>query len=116
MPMSATDERGGVMQLRSKEGYEKKKAYNARYKRENQSRIPLDVSKEYHIYLKGVAASAGMPLNSFIKQAVEEKCNNVKDEIPPEVISNLIKWLKDHGHDDNDVADCLHTLSVVTES
>ncbi len=99
------------MEQRTPEGIEKKRAYNERYKRERQSRIPLDVSKEYHIYLKGVAASAGMPLNSFIKQAVEEKCNNIKDEIPPQVIPNLMRWLKDHGHNEKEVADCLQCLS-----
>ena len=103
------------MEKRSSEAYERKKAYNAKYKKENQSRIPLDVSKEYHMYLKGVAKAAGMPLNSFIKEAVEEKCNNVKYEIPSNVIANLMKWLKEHGHDDKDIVDCLRSLSSEKE-
>lgn len=41
--------------------------------KENYSRIPLDVPKEYHQHLKDVAKQNGMTLNGFIKKAIEEK-------------------------------------------
>lgn len=83
----------------------------ARYKAKNYSRIPLDVKKEYHEYLKGIAQEHGMSVNGFIKEAIDEKCNNVKDDIPPEVITNLMEWLKNHGHSDSDIVDCISSLN-----
>ena len=83
----------------------------ARYKAKAYSRIPLDVKKEYHEYLKGVAQEHGMSVNGFIKEAIDEKCNNVKDEIPPEVINNLMEWLKNHDHSDAEIVDCISSLS-----
>ena len=44
-----------------------------KWQKENYSRIPLDVSKEYHEQLKEVANNCGMSLNGFIKQAIAEK-------------------------------------------
>lgn len=83
---------------------------NIKWQKANYSRIPLDVPKEYHVYLKGVAASAGMSLNGFIKEAIEEKCQNVKDELPPEILPNAMKWLKEHGHTDDEIIDFIKCL------
>ena len=81
-----------------------------KYKEKTYSRIPLDVKKEYHEYLKGVAQEHGMSVNGFIKEAIDEKCNNVKDEIPEGLIQNLMAWLRDHGHTDADIVDCIEYL------
>lgn len=89
---------------------EARRKANMKWQKENYSRIPLDVPKEYHVYLKGVAAAAGMSLNGFIKQAIEEKCDNVKEELPPEILPNAMKWLKEHGHTDEEVVDFIKCL------
>ena len=83
----------------------------ARYKAKTYSRIPLDVKKEYHEYLKGIAQEHGMSLNGFIKEAIDEKCNHVKDEIPQNVITNLMEWLKNNGHSDSEIVDCIEHLN-----
>lgn len=89
---------------------EARRKANMKWQKENYSRIPLDVPKEYHTYLKGVAAAAGMSLNGFIKEAIEEKCQNVKDELPPEILPNAMKWLKDHGYSDEEIMDFIQYL------
>jgi len=81
-----------------------------KYKEKAYSRIPLDVKKEYHEYLKGVAKEHGMSVNGFIKEAIDEKCANVKDELPTTLIPNLMAWLKEHGHSDEEVLDCINHL------
>lgn len=84
----------------------------AKYKAKTYSRIPLDVPKEHHEYLKGVAKSQGLSLNGFIKQAIDEKCERLNgDNLPPEVVQNLIKWLKDNGHSAQETVDCLKSLN-----
>ncbi|MCC8103932.1 MAG: hypothetical protein LIP11_17365 [Clostridiales bacterium] len=44
-----------------------------RYARENLKRIPLDVQKEKYEEIKAAATAAAMPVNSYIKQAIDEK-------------------------------------------
>lgn len=50
-----------------------KKNYDLEYKRKNQKRIPLDVQQESYEKWKNAAEKACLPLNTFIKSAVEEK-------------------------------------------
>ena len=52
---------------------EAQKKASIKWQKENYSRIPLDVPKEYHEHLKEVAKSQGMTLGGFIKQAIAEK-------------------------------------------
>ena len=78
-----------------------------RYKAKNYSRIPLDVPKEYHEYLKARAKQDGQSVNAWIKQAIDERAENVAENIPPEVITNLKQWLLEHGHNMDEVMDCI---------
>lgn len=82
-----------------------------KYKEKNYKRIPLDVQKEFYDYLKGVADSQNKSVNGFIKEAIDEKCNNAKDEIPADFIANLMSWLKDHGHSEEDIIDCIEYIT-----
>lgn len=52
---------------------EAQKKASVKWQKENYSRIPLDVPKEYHQHLKDIAKQNGMTLNGFIKKAIEEK-------------------------------------------
>ncbi len=47
--------------------------YKLQFAREKYKRIPLDVSIESYEKWKKAAETAGLPLNTFIKSAVEEK-------------------------------------------
>lgn len=44
-----------------------------KWQKENYSRIPLDVPKEYHAELKEIAKTHNMTLGAYIKQAIAEK-------------------------------------------
>jgi len=94
----------------SEKAQENKTRYNIEYAKKNYKRVPLDLTIEYYEYIKGVAQSKGMTLNGFIKKAMEEKAENVAEEIPPEIWHNLMEWLKNHGHSDADILDCLKYL------
>ena len=89
-------------QLKTSEAHRKA---NMKWQKANYSRIPLDVPKEYHIYLKGVAAAA----------AIEEKCQNVKEELPPEILPNAMKWLKEHNHTAEEIIDFIKFLGTNQE-
>ena len=52
---------------------ESQKKASIKWQKENYSRIPLDVPKEYHEQLKAIAKSNGMKLGGYIKQAIAEK-------------------------------------------
>ena len=82
----------------------------AKYKKDKYSRIPLDVPKEYHEYIKARAEQDGQSVNAWIKQAIDQRAQNVSEEIPPDVITNLKEWLLNHGHTLEDYIDCIQYL------
>ena len=82
----------------------------ARYKAKNYSRIPLDVPKEYHEYLKTRAKQDGQSVNAWIKQAIDERAQNVAENIPPELYTRLKRWLLEHGHTLDDYLECVQYL------
>lgn len=50
-----------------------------RYKEKAIKRVPLDMQKEYfETVLKPAAEKSGMPVNTFIKQAITEKIERDK--------------------------------------
>ena len=75
------------------------------------SQITIDVLKQYHEYLKGVAEVQGLTVNEFIEEAIDEKLQNVKDELPPSLVPNLVKWLKAHDHTEQEIVDCIMHLA-----
>ena len=52
-----------------------------KYAKENLKRIPLDVTKEMAEKWKKAAEIAGMPLNTFIKSAVNEKIESLEKTV-----------------------------------
>ncbi len=51
----------------------KQKLQAIKYVREHYTRIPLDVKKDYFAYLKEYTKERGLKLNTFIREAIEEK-------------------------------------------
>lgn len=49
------------------------KKANAKYKKENIKRIPLDVQIEKYDQIKEMATAAGETVNGFIKRAIDER-------------------------------------------
>ena len=90
---------------------EAQKKASHKYKQAKYSRIPFDVPKEYHLYLKETAGSLGMSVNGFIRKAVDEKCERLDgDPLPESLLCNLTEWLKAHGHNNDEILDCISSL------
>ena len=84
-----------------------------KYKEKNYSRIPLDVQKEYHEYIKGIAKAHNKSVNGLIKEAIEEKLERIDgDPVPNNLIKNLIEWLKKTNHTDKEITDCIKYLGT----
>ena len=52
---------------------EKQKKYSLQYAKKNLKRVPLDIQKEKYEEIKAAATAAALPVNSYIKQAIDEK-------------------------------------------
>ena len=52
---------------------EAQKKANIKYRKENVKRIPLDVQKEKYDEISAAAEKAGMSVNGYIKEAIDEK-------------------------------------------
>ena len=67
------------MEIQNKKDAKKfdKKAYDMEYHRTKIKRIPLNISLESYEIWKKYADLAGLPLNTFIKQAVQEKIDSM---------------------------------------
>ena len=60
---------GGVCMV-----YDKRKMeYNKQYAKEKLKRVPLDVQKDKYVQIKAAADDAGMKVNGYIKEAIDEK-------------------------------------------
>ena len=59
---------------------EKQKESAYRYKAKKIKRVPLDMQTDDYIKLSNAAASAGMSVNGYIKQAISEKIEREKPE------------------------------------
>ena len=52
---------------------EEKARYDMEYAKKNLKRIPLDVQKEKYEEISAAAGKAGIPVNRYIKNAIDEK-------------------------------------------
>lgn len=52
---------------------EKKTQYDIEYAKKKLKRIPLDVQKEKYEEIKAAADKVGLPVNRYIKTAIDEK-------------------------------------------
>ena len=57
--------------------HQKNVEYKLQFAREKYKRIPLDVPIKSYEKWKKAAETAGLPLNTFIKSAVEEKISTL---------------------------------------
>ena len=89
---------------------EAQKRATAKYKAANYSRIPLDVPREFHEYIKARAKQDGQSVNAWIKQAIEERAEGAAENIQPAIVYRLKTWLDEHGHTEQDFIDCLQFI------
>ena len=60
------------------------------------------------------AALAGKSMTAYIHDAVEEQIaydNSGEHELDSDLIPNLMKWLKNHGHNEEEILECIMSLA-----
>lgn len=74
---------------------------SVKWQKENYKRIPLDVPFLEYEKIKAEADSAGESVNGYIKKAINNRMqySRALHEIPPEIITKTIKFLRDSGMD-----------------
>ena len=64
--------------------------------------------------IRRAAGDTGESLQGYILDAVDARIaidESGEREIDPKTITNLVKWLKAHGHTDADILECLQALA-----
>jgi len=91
---------------------DKKRITNDRYNAKC-DQIVLKPLKPTGEKIRAAAAAADKSLQGFILDAVAEKIKRDQDgeNIPAGMISNLTAWLKDHGFTEDQIIDCIISIS-----
>lgn len=79
-----------------------------KYNKEHYSRISVNVSKDYHYYLKLLANESGQSLNSWVLKAIEDRAENRYNESSSQDYARLIEWMRKNGHPDSEIVDLLY--------
>lgn len=72
-----------------------KKIYDMEYKRQKQKRVPLDLPLEMFELWKKSAEKARIPMNTFIKNAVNGKIQEMETKEQPSIYYNKAKIQSD---------------------
>ncbi|MBR4358899.1 MAG: hypothetical protein IKQ00_13355 [Butyrivibrio sp.] len=75
--------------------------------KENTDRINFMMPKGTKMLIRTAAENLGITSSEYIRIAIDEKLDNVKDKIHSETIPNAMDWLKNHGHTDSEIVDFL---------
>lgn len=91
---------------------EKKRITNDRYNAKC-DQILLRPLKPAGERIRKAAENSGKSLQGFILDAIEEQIKRDQDgeNIPQGLINNLIIWLKNHGHTEKEIVDCIESIS-----
>lgn len=91
----------------------KRNKRHTKWVNENRERINLLFRMGSKDRIKEAANAAGLSLSQWVQNAIDEqiKREHDGDEIPQGIINNLINWLKDHNHDDDEIVDCIKSIS-----
>ena len=62
--------------------------------------------------IRSEAKAKDQSLQGYILDAVDFRIKTEQDgyEIDPRVLNNMMDWLKEHGHDDEDIVDFLRRI------
>ena len=80
--------------------------------------ISLRPLKPIGTKIREAAAASGKSLQSYVLDAVDRQMaydDSHENEIDGKVITNLMCWLKEHGHNDEETIDCLACLGKERE-
>ena len=96
---------------------EAQKRASIKYMSEKTDDIRLRVRKGIKNRWKRYAALSEKSLTIYVCDAVERQISfdeTKENEIDSLVLSNLITWLKSHGHSSDEIVDCLASLGKQT--
>lgn len=81
-----------------------------KYLQEKTDDIRLRVRKGTKDKWKHYADLSGKSLTAYVCDAVDRQIISSEggENIPAFVVTGLISWLKEHGHTDEEILDCLH--------
>ncbi len=79
-----------------------------KYNKEHYSRVSLNLTKEYHYYLKCLAEESGQSLNAWILRACEDRADHRYDEYNGHDWARLIEWLQSQNMSPTDIVNCIY--------
>ena len=97
---------------------EAQKRATMKYLKEKTDDIRLRVTKGTKERWKRYAELTGKSMTVYVCDAVDRQINydeSGQNELDPELLPNLIDWLRAHGHDADETLDCLKALSKKTD-
>lgn len=65
--------------------------------------------------IRRAAKESGQSLQGYVLDAVDRRIAAEEaggGEVAPELVTNLITWLRSHGHTSDDIVDCMEALCV----
>ena len=91
----------------------KRNKRHTKWVNENRERINLLFRMGSKDRIKEAANAAGLSLSQWVQNAIDEQIKQEQDgdEIPQGLINNLINWLKDHNHGDDEIVNCIKAIS-----
>lgn len=91
----------------------KRNKRHTKWVNENRERINLLFRMGSKDRIKEAANAAGLSLSQWVQNAVDEQIKREQDgdEIPQGIIDSLIKWLKDHKHNESEILDCIKFIT-----
>lgn len=80
--------------------------------KENSERINIMFAVGTKERIKELAKNKGVSISEYVRDAVSNQIIADEDgpEIPDKVWANLMEWLKNKGHTDADIIDCIKYL------
>ena len=91
----------------------KKNKRDQKWKDEHRDRINLLFRMGTKDRIKAAANATGLSLSLWVQDAIDEKIKRDQDgeELPPELLTSLMQWLKNHNISDKDIIDCIKTIT-----
>lgn len=91
----------------------KRNKRNQKWVNENRERINLLFRMGSKDRIKEAANATGLSLSQWVQNAIDEQIKREQDgdEIPQGMIDSLIKWLKDHKHNESEILDCIKFIT-----
>ncbi|WP_031552874.1 hypothetical protein [Oribacterium sp. FC2011] len=91
----------------------KKNKRHTKWVIENRDRINLLFRMGTKDRIDQAATAVGLSKSQWVQNAIDQQIKREQDgdEIPPLMIDSLIEWLKNHGHKEQEILDCIKFIT-----